>query len=351
MFFQSQLYQFLQQLRCRFAHGCPELRIHADIGETRKGVDLVEHDSSVVAVEEIATGQPSAVQSFENFHRIVPNLIQGFFRKIVDDSCPGFRIVVLRIVIVEFIGGQDLSHAGSLRLLVAQEGHLDFSAGNHFFHQNLVVIEERILDGRAKVFRLLHLVGTHRRSGRRRFHEKREVSVVYRQSQGNLFLRVFVVFVFLKNTILGHIYTGHRRQLLGHGFIHGIGRSANSRSAVRNLRQFEQALNISVLAVVAVKHRDDAVDSMKLCVIGLVENQETMGYRVRRNDRLTVIRSFFPVPISDFFMGGLGCIPASRLGNSHHKYIVAVLLQSGQHIDRRVSGHFMLIGFSPKDNC
>ena len=79
-----------------------QLRIHADAGEARQRVDLVQYDAAILREEEIHTGQPLTAQCLICPQSSFPNPV----RCLIGDPCRnvqlGGTVDILVVVVVEF---------------------------------------------------------------------------------------------------------------------------------------------------------------------------------------------------------------------------------------------------------
>ena len=158
----------------------------------------------------------------------------------------------------------------------------------------------------------------------------------------HLSLRVLLVAVVLEHAVLRLPHPGGRRKHLGYGLVHGIRHGCHSGSHVRDLRQLHEPLDVSILSVCAVEHRDHAVDVLRLRPVFAVKNKKTVHHRIVREDHLTVFRVFFPAAVGDGLISCLRHVPSAFLCYADSAHVVLVLVQSLQHVYSRVPRYLVL---------
>ena len=121
-----ELQQPVAEFRVGDAGGLHHLRVHGDAGEARNGVDLVEQDAARLLLdEEVDPGEPGAAERVEDLLRGLRHLVPFFRGDLGGDAQKARGVRVLGVVVVELVGGEDLSHDAGLEFVVAEDGTFD----------------------------------------------------------------------------------------------------------------------------------------------------------------------------------------------------------------------------------
>ena len=126
MLFKRQFDQPVDELIVRNAARLPELRVHADLSESRHCIYLIENELPVFVSarlpsleEEVDSREPSASQDLIDLDSSLPDLLLLCLRKVRHDRCLRPDVVILRDVVVELIRGYYFSDAACLRIAVS----------------------------------------------------------------------------------------------------------------------------------------------------------------------------------------------------------------------------------------
>ena len=110
-------------------------RVHRDRGEAWDGVDLVQIERTVAAVEEeVDTSHAGQVERLERVDAQATHAIDDFLRQICRNSgCGTTRVEIFRLVRVEAVGVRDDDLAGQrgLGFVVAEDGAFDLPRVRH----------------------------------------------------------------------------------------------------------------------------------------------------------------------------------------------------------------------------
>src|SRR5262249_55611398 len=135
---EGQLDQTVDELRVRKAGSLPEFGVHADRGETGNGVEFVDVDFSVLAIEEkVATSHSGAVDGEEGAHGIVLKRSDLFFAERGGDHELGALFEIFGGVIVILAVRNDFSWNRGANLFIAEDRNLDFAAVDAAFDNDL----------------------------------------------------------------------------------------------------------------------------------------------------------------------------------------------------------------------
>src|SRR5271156_4049688 len=163
-----QLDQPINQLRIRQSGGFPQLRIHADGGEARNGVQFVHVNlAGALLKEEIAARHPRAVNRAERSHRIILKYSHLRLRQFSRDQQLRALFQIFRLVIVIFAMRHDFARYGSAHIVVAQHRNLNFAPHHAALHHNFQCKFSRVVHRCRNFMRRLHARHPHRRSQRR----------------------------------------------------------------------------------------------------------------------------------------------------------------------------------------
>src|SRR5262249_28487114 len=120
----------------------PEPGIGRRLGEAGHGVDLVHPDPVVLAEEEVDPGEAGRVDGAERGEGEPPDLLGDPRVQRGGDQELGDPLGVLRLVVVPLLAREDLARHGGLRMLVAEDAHLDLAARDPALDQELPVVGE-----------------------------------------------------------------------------------------------------------------------------------------------------------------------------------------------------------------
>src|SRR5262245_53000016 len=109
------------------AGGFPELRIRARRGEAGQRVDLVDKHAALALDEEVHASEPRTVHGPEGLHRELAHAAGDLGRQRCGHLEGSVTLAVLRLVVVPLARVADLAGHGSLRMVVAEHGDLDFA--------------------------------------------------------------------------------------------------------------------------------------------------------------------------------------------------------------------------------
>ena len=132
-----------------------QLRIHADVGEARQGVDFVQNDAAILLQEEVHSRQALAAQCLVCLNSSFPQHI----RLCIGNPCRNKELRsacdVFVFIVVKFCCRLDFSNIRCKRCIIAEYGNFQFFAVNKFFNYDLALsiqnvgareIEKRIME-------------------------------------------------------------------------------------------------------------------------------------------------------------------------------------------------------------
>src|SRR5436309_15924804 len=135
------------------SRGLPQFRIHADGGESRRRVDLSDVELSCRALQkQIVAGHARTFEDFESSNGQPLGIIRLNRLERRGNQQARVFIDVLRFVIVELAGGNDLSGQGRNRIVVTKNADLDLASINSLLDDNLAIVLRRSVQRRRQFF-------------------------------------------------------------------------------------------------------------------------------------------------------------------------------------------------------
>ena len=231
--------------------------IHADVGEARQGVDLVEDQLARIAIEEkVHAGQGTAVEHAEDgFCRFA----DAFFKvggNVGANACNRGRVVVFGIEIVEFIGGNDLTHLGGKRFSVVNDRAFQLAGVDKFLNQHARIVFKRNKDAAAKRFLVGCLGDADGGTRRAGLDEHGKAQLAHALAHDTVKVACVIA---VDGDIACLLDADAVHKPLGQRFVHGVGRGRHAASHIGNVQHFKQTLDGSVLAVFSVENREEQI--------------------------------------------------------------------------------------------
>ena len=241
---------------------------------------------------------------------------------------------VLGVVVVELVGGEDLSHDAGLEFVVAEDGTFDFVAVDEFFKEDAGVVLQGQFHG---AFQFGPVMGLGDADGGTRVGRLDEDGVA--EFFGDLVegLRAGLVFVG-RDAVPGRL----RHVVgIGHGvredLVHGHGTRGHVAADEGDARHLEQALDGAVLAVLAVQDRERDVDADVFKAV-LPKDRDAVDAAVGRHEGRCAFAGLEPGVFGQSVYIALIEIPLSLFRDAHHVDGVLVrrnVLQNGARGNRR----------------
>ncbi len=234
---------------------------------------------------------------------------------------------VLGVVVVELVGGEDLSHDAGLEFVVAEDGTFDFVAVDEFFKEDAGVVPQGQFHG---ALQLRSVVGLGDADGRARVGRFDENGVA--EFVGDLVERLRAGPVFIRRDAV----PGGLRHAVGIGYcvredlVHGHGAGGHVATHEGDARHLEQALDGAVLAVLAVEDRERDVDADVLITV-LAQDRDAVDAAVGRHERGSTCPGGQPPVFGQSVYIALIEVPLSLLRDAHHVDGVLLLRDLLQH--------------------
>ena len=213
-----------------------QLRIHADVGEARQGVDFVQNDTAILLQEEVYSRQALAAQCLVCLNSSFPQHI----RLCIGNPCRNKELRsacdVFVFIVVKFCCRLDFSNIRCKRCIITEYCHFQFLAVNKFFNYDLAVMRKCNLNGFPKGFHIGCLVDTHRRACICRLYKHREAQCFCNCLTGFFHLSNFPLADASPFCCTNAIVVQNG---MGHALIHAKGTAQSTASNVRQLCQFQ----------------------------------------------------------------------------------------------------------------
>ena len=262
--FNGEVHEVVDQLRVGHAARRPQLRVHADRGKARQGVDFVHVGLAGGGFEEeIHPRQPGGVDRLEGGHRHGAQVVGEAGINIGRDAQFARCVVaVFRFVIVKLARRNNLADDRSPRLIISQDAALKLAAVQPLLDQYAAVIAARQVQRVGQFASVTHLGNPHARPQVCRLDEQRRAQRLQHAVADPC--RLPLPLVTPDEQVRRHGQAGGGKERLHDGLVHAGGRPQHSRSDVGHVGEFQQPLHGAVLAISAVQQRKYDVHRLRL---------------------------------------------------------------------------------------
>ncbi len=321
--------QAVDQLGIAHPHRLKQLRIHADVGEARQRVDLVDDELAVVAEEEVDPRQALAAERAEGFDRELAHLVAHLARKVGRDFHRRPLLVeVFGLVSVKAVAVARHDFAGrrgdERPVLTLEHPAFDLAAAHIFLDQDLAVVAERLGYGSRELVRRSGLADADRRAEPRGLDEHRAAELGGDPLKGRPISEG-------EAEGAGDRQAGVAHEALGDVLVHRRGRAEHARADIRDAGDLGQALDRPILAEGPMQDREHHIDrtgEVGRRAVGLGQDREPPRAAGDESDAGPAVRN-----------GGreLAALdgaeePGPRPGNADRHGFVARRIERAEHI-------------------
>ncbi len=134
----------VRRTACRF----PATRaVHTVRGKAWHRINFInEHRAIFFAQEKVDPRQTGTVNGKERANGQLANLVRRLPRNFGRNNHRRFAVDILGFIIIKFVRGYDLSYDGSLRFVIAEHRHLNFTGVDELLYDDFTVVKERQVD-------------------------------------------------------------------------------------------------------------------------------------------------------------------------------------------------------------